>query len=372
MTILNITLLINSMVKMNKILIPILIFILLVTPVMAEEVHELHYFGLDACPHCANLEPYLEDWAEQYQNQNLILIKHDASVEQELFKHMLTDYGVPTNEWGQVPRVFISDYTCVGDTPCINGLEAEIQKAIEFGCNTPECTDSEEIHLEKLIALAAADAVSPCELAVLTMLLTAIMVRNPDKKRKILWAGLAFALAVFSTYFIFGSLIILGFKSLGSLASFSSSYLFKGLAVFAIILGLINLKDFFQPDKPLAEVPKSWRPKMRSLIAKTASVPGAFVTGLIVSFFLTPCTIGPYFVAGGILSEMVWTTALPLLFMYNLIFIAPMVALIFLIYFGVTTIDKTSKWRKKLWKYTHLLIALLMFILGILMWNGWI
>ncbi|MBU3904706.1 MAG: hypothetical protein KJ906_00980 [Nanoarchaeota archaeon] len=355
---------------MNKILIPILIFILLVTPALAE-VHELHYFGLEGCPHCVNLEPYLEDWAVKYTN--LTLIKHDASVEQELFKHMLTDYGVPTNEWGSVPRVFISDYTCVGDIPCINGLDVEIEKAIEFGCQTPTCiNEPEEMHLGKLMALAAADAVSPCELAVLTMLLTAIMIRNPDKKKKILWAGLAFALAVFSVYFIFGSLIVLGFKSLSGLASFNSSILYKVLASFAILLGLINLKDFFTPDKPLAEVPLGWRPKMRAIISKTASVPGAFVTGLIVSLFLTPCTIGPYFVAGGILSEMVWTTALPLLLVYNLIFILPMIGLVFMIYFGVSSIEKTSKVRKNVWKYTHLLIALLMFALGISMWMGWI
>ena len=108
--VLNIILSNNSMRHMNKILIPILIFILLVVPVMAEEVHELHYFGLSTCPHCANLQPYLDQWEQDYPE--LTIIRHDASVETEAFKHMLEDYSVPQNEWGSVPRLFISDYTC--------------------------------------------------------------------------------------------------------------------------------------------------------------------------------------------------------------------------------------------------------------------
>ena len=51
----------------KRIIIPVLILLLLAMPVFAEEVHELHYFGLASCPHCANLQPYLDQWEIDYE-----------------------------------------------------------------------------------------------------------------------------------------------------------------------------------------------------------------------------------------------------------------------------------------------------------------
>ncbi len=356
---------------MKKLLIPIVIFLLLAVPVFAPNNVEVYLFTAPGCPHCANIHNFLADMQEKYPT----LIVHEVQVSDdiELFKTMLQAYEVPFEEWSLVPRTFISDKTFLGDMPFINAFEENMQYCLENKCELLyEPLVQQELHLGKLVALAATDAVSPCELAVLTMLLTAIMIRNPERKTKILFAGLAFALAVFIAYFAFGSLIIFGFKSVISITDFSTSLLHTVLAGFAIILGLANLKDFIWPDAPLVEVPLAWRPRMKSLIAKTASVGGAFVVGLLVSFFLTPCSIGPYFVAGGLLAEMNWTVALPLLFMYNLIFIAPMVAMIFIIYFGISTIEKTSRWRKAAWRYLHLAIALIMFGLGGAMLMGWV
>lgn len=356
---------------MKKLIVPILFLLLLAVPVFAQNTVDVYLFYGSGCPHCAKVSEYLSDLQETYPTVEVHEL--NAADETELFKNMLQAYDVPMEEWGYVPRVFINTETCLGDVPCIEMIEDKIEYCLDNECALLfEPEQKQELHLEKLILLAGADAISPCELAVLTLLLTAIMVRNPERKIKVLFAGLAFALAIFIAYFTFGSLIIVGFKSASAIASFSSTILYKILAIFAIGLGILNLKDFIWEDKPICEVPLSWRPKMKKLIARTTSVPGAFVVGILVSVFLTPCTIGPYFVAGGILSELSWTAALPLLFAYNIIFIIPMVSLVFIIYFGVSTLEKTTKWRKKGWKYTHLLIAALMFALGGAMLMGWI
>ena len=52
-------------------------------------------------------------------------------------------------------------------------------------------------HHLKILGLALADAVNPCALAVISFILIAILTKNPGKRKKVLFAGLAFVLAVF-------------------------------------------------------------------------------------------------------------------------------------------------------------------------------
>lgn len=50
---------------------------------------------------------------------------------------------------------------------------------------------------------ALADSINPCAFAVMLLLLTTILSKTQDKK-KTLWAGLLFSLAIFVTYFLIG------------------------------------------------------------------------------------------------------------------------------------------------------------------------
>ena len=174
-----------------------------------------------------------------------------------------------------------------------------------------------------LAGLAVVDAVNPCALAVLTILLTSILLKYPKQKIKALTTGISFTSSIFICYFAMGLLIILGFKSVTALSSLSTSWVYKLLGLFAIIVGILNIKDFFRYGGGgfLMEVPRSWRPRMKNIINSTTSPLGAFFVGLVVSLFLLPCTSGPYFVAGGLLSGVSWLSAFPLLILYNIIFI---------------------------------------------------
>ena len=115
------------------------------------------------------------------------------------------------------------------------------------------------------------------------------------------------------------------------------------------------------------EVPQRWRPKMKALINGTTSPKGAFVVGLIVAFFLTPCTAGPYFVFSGIISQVSLLAALPYLILYMLIFIAPMLAITFITYFGFAKTENMSDWRERNSPKLHLIAGVLMLAIGIWM-----
>ena len=228
------------------------------------------------------------------------------------------------------------------------------------------------VTLIEIISLAAVDAINPCALAVMAIVLITLLTQDPTKKRKVLLGGLAFAFAVFILYFLYGMIMIQFFSHIIPETGNFSSYIFKGFGIFAIILGILNLKDFFiyKPGGLATEMPMKMRPRVKQLIKKITSVKGAFVIGLIVTVFLLPCTIGPYIIASGKLSILNFFKTIPWLLLYNIIFILPMIAITLLIYFSLTTIDKVSGWKEKNIKYLHLVEGLILTTLGILMFTG--
>src|SRR3989339_45249 len=97
----------------------------------------------------------------------------------------------------------------------------------------------------RITGLALADSINPCAIAVLTMILMSILIKNPGKKEKVLYAGLSFILAVYVGYLFYGIIIVQFFKSFAEVLRDNSSFVFNGLAIFSMIIGALNIKDYF-------------------------------------------------------------------------------------------------------------------------------
>lgn len=230
------------------------------------------------------------------------------------------------------------------------------------------------LSLGKITLLAMADSVNPCAIAVLIMILVAILTQNPDKKKKVLFGGLAFVGAVFIGYLFYGIIIVQFFKIFAEFLRNSAVYVYKGLAILAMLLGALNIKDFFFYKKGslATEMPLFLRPKVKKLTAKATSTWGAFIIGFLVTLFLLPCTIGPYIVASGLLAELGFLATIPWLLYYNLIFILPMLFIVLIIYFGFVKVDEVSGWKEKNIKRLHLAAGILLFLVGLSILFGWI
>lgn len=228
-----------------------------------------------------------------------------------------------------------------------------------------------KITLAKVISLATVDSINPCALAVLALMLTAILTYNPQDKRKVILAGFSFILAIFILYFIYGILIVKFFQKIQVL-TFARFWLYKILGVLALILGVLNIKDFlkYKPGSLLTEMPLSLRPRMRKLIFTITSPKGAFGVGIFVTLFLLPCTIGPYIICGGILCALDFVKVLPFLTLYNLIFILPMVFIVFLVYLGLKNVEDIFAWRERNIRKLHLVAGIIMISLAIIMISG--
>jgi cytochrome c biogenesis protein CcdA len=228
--------------------------------------------------------------------------------------------------------------------------------------------------IPKITALALADAVNPCAIAVLTMILISILIQNPDKREKVLFGGLAFVSAIFIGYIFYGLVIIQFFKIFAEILRENSSIIYNGLAILAMVIGALNIKDYFiyRPGGLATEMPIFMRPKVKKIIDNINSTKGTFIIGLLVTIFLLPCTIGPYIIASGIMAQLGVLKSIPWLLYYNLIFVLPMVFIVGIIYFGFAKIDDVSGWKERNIKKLHLIAGILLFLVGIALLRGWI
>jgi len=231
-----------------------------------------------------------------------------------------------------------------------------------------------DINFWRITMLALADSVNPCAIAVLTMVLVTILIQNPDKRKKVLFGGIAFVSAIYLGYLFYGVVIIQIFKGFAELLRENSIYIYNGLGILAMIIGALNIKDFFMYKKGgiATEMPIFMRPKVKKIIDKITSPSGAFIIGFLVTLFLLPCTIGPYIIASGLLSELGTLGALPWLAYYNILFILPMLAITLIIYFGLTRIQDVSGWKERNIRKLHLIAGILMFAVGFALLMGWL
>ncbi len=328
----------------------------------------LAFFYSPSCPHCDAVERYLDD---ARQDHDIKVEKYAASEEPEKFARYLEEFEVPPNRRGAVPAVFIDGEYAVGSENSIGLLERKFNQE-----GTIECPLTDEKSSPATVAgitgLALVDAVNPCALVVLLILLTSILSRRPERKTEALKAGMGFSAAIFGAYFAMGVLIVLGFKSVVSVTQIDIQGLYQLMGAFAVVVGLLNMKDWISHGWGgfAMEVPFSWRPKMKKIIKSATSARGALVAGVIVSLFLLPCTSGPYFVAGGLLSGYSWAAALPWLLLYNAVFIAPMVAITLAVYGGFASVENVSDWREENIERLHLFAGIILVALGLALLLG--
>ena len=250
------------------------------------------------------------------------------------------------------------------DVP-LSGAYVHFNNAISFKVEIqPEVLPETKLTLAKVLSLALIDAINPCALAVLSLMLITILAYNPQKKRNVLLAGLAFVLSVFIMYLLYGLIIIRSFQIIQALTSIRI-WLYQALGAGAIVLGVLKLKDFFR-----AQAVCNTTSKVNKIISKITSPMGAFVVGAFVTIFLLPCTIGPYIICGGILCSLDILKAFPLLLLYNIVFVLPMLIMVLIIYFGLSKINDISSWQARNIKYLDLIAGLIVIVLGIAMILG--
>jgi len=336
-------------------------------------------FHEHGCSHCARTIAFLEEIAPRYPELEVVAHEiHDEGA-MDLLGKLTAAYGV---EIGSVPMLFVGDVALVSGVfyglfeepyPASGraeemALDQAIREAIAAGAPSPLSRISEEtpapniaekLTIPALLVAAAADSVNPCTFAVLVLLLGTLLVAG--RKGKILQVGLAFTGAIYVSYFLMGIGIFSAIQATGIQRPF-----ILAVSSLAILLGLWNMKDYFAYGKWFSiEVPQRWRPTVKRLTSSVVSVPGALLVGVLDSLFLLPCSSGPYIAILALLSKTTSrSTGMLYLLLYNFIFVLPLLAIMFAVYFGFTTTARAERWRSARLGKLHLISGIVMLLLG--------
>lgn len=204
------------------------------------------------------------------------------------------------------------------------------------------------------------DSVHPCSFSIL-LITIAFLFGMQLTRKKILQIGGTYIAGIFSAY------LLIGLGILKILHLFNTPHFMGKLgATLLIVFGIINIISEFFPKFPIKlKIPTVTHTAMGRLMER-ASFPAAFGLGLLVGICQFPCMGGPYLMVIGLLRDQVtYIKGFGYLFLYNLILIIPLVAVLW-VTADKTIVDKVQDWKKTNMKGFRFWAGLIMIIIGIL------
>ena len=228
-----------------------------------------------------------------------------------------------------------------------------------------------DIHLPTLglvLGSAAIDSINPCAIGVLILMISVILGGHKSVGRMLLLGGL-YIFAIFITYLLAG-LGLLYF--LGSIPLFVTEYISITVGTIIVLLGLVEIKDYFWYGRGFSlGIPVVFVKKIHEMAANI-SVPGVILTGVFVAGVELPCTGAPYLAIITLLSLNFNFQAFILLVIYNVIFVSPLIVILFLVAAG-TKVSAIKEWKQNNKGYMRFAIGYMLIVLGwllILIANG--
>ncbi|WP_317137248.1 cytochrome c biogenesis CcdA family protein [Methanochimaera problematica] len=228
--------------------------------------------------------------------------------------------------------------------------------------NTSVKDDSDNLTIPLVLSAGLADGINPCAFAVLVILL--IGLSTVESRKKMLITGFTYTLAVFLFYLLAGLGIITFIQSAGL------SYAFSIVAgIIAIIAGFINITDGIFKGRGISiKIPESQKTTISRFIKK-ATIPAAFILGILVGIFELPCTGGIYLAILGLLSsEMTVYEGIPYLVLYNLMFVLPLIIITLISCTGLPP-ERINSFREEYRYIIRIFIGIIFFATGaIVIW----
>ncbi len=220
-----------------------------------------------------------------------------------------------------------------------------------------------------VITSAAIDAINPCAIGVLILMVSVIMGKGKSNKRMLL-LGSAYIFAIFITYLAAGLGLI---YFLSEIPILIAEYISIVVGLLVILAGMIEIKDYFWYGKGFSlQIPHYFAMKIQKWSSSKTTFLGVMFLGAFVAAVELPCTGAPYLAIITVLKINFDLTAFGLMILYNIIFVAPLIFILAMV-LGGAKISSVQKWKEDAKGAMRLAIGLLLVALGwilILISNG--
>lgn len=317
------------------------------------------------CGDCMRTLPFVQKYVNDHPELEVHLLNIKENFEYwklfSTYKEAFDTGPIP------VPALFTGDRVLVGYDE-ITGSLGEVVKEQSHGLPaqpTPlfpslDNLSAQEISIPLVITAGLADGINPCAFSVLIILLFTLSVAG--SRRKMVFVGACFIGTVFIFYFLSG----LGIFYLIQRAEISRAI---GIiaATIAFILGAASLLEgVLDRERPVLAIPASKKGIIGEYIQK-ASVPASIVLGVLVGMFELPCTGGIYLAILSLISDkMTMEAGIPLLLVYNVFFVLPLVLILCAVVFGLP-LESVDRWRQEHRRAVRIIMGLVLLGLGVLL-----
>lgn len=356
------------------IMLVLLIFSILVQSAAAENTIVVDYYYSTSCGSCKAYTERVIDPIEANFSGKIIVNRKDVRSNTKNWNEW-RDHGFKTypaaviNNETKVPK---SNLTYETLEEIINAYLTELEVNQTFDDTIIDIPFIGSVNTSSLslpiltIVLGGLDSFNPCSFFILIFLLN-LLLYIQSRRRMLLVGGI---FIFFSGFFYFLFMFILFNSFLLTSEHISIVSLLAGAV--ALIIGIVNIKDFFFFKKgPSLSIPESKKPevfkKMRNLV-KTSYLPaiigGTIFLAVTVNFYELLCTLGfPL-----IFTNRLTSYTLPLLeyyiyiFFYNVVYVIPLM-IILLIFVHTLGRRKLTEWQGQKLK---LLSGIMIFSFGLL------
>ena len=219
-----------------------------------------------------------------------------------------------------------------------------------------------------VITTAAIDAINPCAIGVL-ILMVSVILTSGGSRRRLLLLGLLYILSIFLVYLAAGLGLVYFFQSV---PLYVAEYIAIFVGTIIVLAGLVEIKDYFWYGQGFSLAIPVRFSKMIHDYAQNITIPGVMFLGAFVSAVELPCTGAPYLAIITILAQYFDFTAFLMLVLYNIVFVSPLIVILLLVAAGME-IQRIKLWKQEARGYMRFSIGLLLIFLGwllILISNG--
>ena len=324
-------------------------------PTTASDAPLIHlaYFYQTGCRECDRVGLDLRYIQERYP---LTVAEFDVREHSALSEWLGERAGVPEDKRLTAPAVFVGNDALIGQEISARSLEALLEKYADSGAppiwDDFDAAAAEQSIIERfesfgvltVVFAGLVDGLNPCAFATLVFFVSYLTLSG-RKGREVLAVGAAFTIGVFLAYLVVG----LGFYKvldlLGDLLMTLGRWVYGLTALLCAGLAVFSFLDFLKARRGeigdmALNLPHGLRMRINAIIRRgrhsRAFVAGAFVTGILVSFLELACT-GQVYLPTIIFVMSVPAMrayAMPFLVLYNLLFIAPLVVVFILVWYG--------------------------------------
>ncbi len=350
----------------------------------------IFYFYSPGCPSCREVKDGLiPDVEKKWDDQVIVLpinIDHAAGYAQLL--EMRRAYDVQDRR--SPFSFFVGKSVVLGR----GGLEKRLDEAISQALQTGEHTiipseSNRSIAVESakdvfksftfwtVLGAGLIDGINPCAFATIVFFISLLNYAGSTRKQ-VMAVGLGFTVSVFAVY------LLLGLGAFHTLELFSRNLLIQqiiyGIALLMVlvlfVLSLLDTIKYYRSGgetrSQVLQLSKKSKQRIHRVMRKglvTGSLfLGALGIGALVSLFEAACT-GQVYLPTIVLvlqDEAMRGHAIIYLFLYNLMFILPLVVVFSLAYSGVAS-EKLTTWSREHFGLTRVLMSLLFLLLAVMM-----